>query len=173
MRLISRQGVVKIGPRDFENIYRQYFDPVYRFALSLTLDDNLAEEITQETFFKALQSIDGYRGESGIKTWLCSIARNLFLSEKRRKKPQSLDETEERRDDADGPEERAVARAEAARLHLLLHELPEPYKEVFTLRVFAQLSFAEIGRLFGKNENWACVVFHRARKKLHEKEDMS
>ena len=70
-----------MSEQDFERIYRQYFDPVYRFVLSLTPDKDLAEEITQETFFKALRSIDGYRGESSGRTWLCSIAKNAFLSE--------------------------------------------------------------------------------------------
>ncbi|MCR4962842.1 MAG: sigma-70 family RNA polymerase sigma factor [Firmicutes bacterium] len=160
-----------MSEQDFEQIYRRYFQPVYRFALSLTQDQRQAEEITQETFFKALQSLGKYRGESSLQTWLCSIAKNVFLSERRKKKTESLDSLAERRDEAAGPEEQALAHAESIRLHRLLHQLPEPYKEVFSLRVFAQLSFGEIGALFGKSENWACVVFHRARNKLQQKED--
>jgi len=158
--------------KSFEEIYRTYFDPVYRFALSLTRDADQAEEITQETFFKALRSLDTYRGESAIQTWLCAIAKNVFLSQQRRKRPEPLEELTERSDGAPGPEERTVARMESARLHQALHDLPEPYKEVFTLRVFAQLSFREIGALFGKTENWACVVYHRARAKMRDAEEL-
>lgn len=109
---------------------------------------------------------------SSIKTWLCTIAKNTFLSEQRKKKAESLDELTERVDESAGPEEQAITHTESIHLHRLLHDLPEPYKEVFSLRVFAQLSFREIGSLFGKSENWACVVFHRARTKLKNKEDV-
>ena len=160
-----------MNDREFEELYRKYFDPVYRFALSLTSDEHWAEEITQSTFFKALRSIDGFRGECGVKTWLCTIAKNLFLSEQRKKKTEPLEELSELPDGAAGPEEETLTRDESIRLHRRLHALPEPYKEVFSLRVFAQLSFREIGSLFGKNENWACVVYHRARQKLQKKED--
>jgi RNA polymerase sigma-70 factor (ECF subfamily) len=155
----------------FDKIYRQYFDPVYRYVLSLTPDEHRAEEITQETFFKALRALDGFRGECSLKTWLCTIAKNVFVSDQRRKKPLSLEESGDSPDRAAGPEELAVEHAEALRLHKALHALPEPYREVFSLRVFAALSFREIGELFGKTENWACVVYHRARAKLQEKED--
>ena len=66
--------------REFEALYREYFDPVYRYALGLTRDVHAAEELTQETFFKAMQSIDGFRGDCRVQTWLCSLAKNKFLS---------------------------------------------------------------------------------------------
>ena len=156
---------------DFDQIYQNYFDPVYRYVLSISENSAVAEEITQETFFKALESIDAFRGESSMKTWLCSIAKHIFLSQQRKRKPVSLEDLAERRNESAGPEEQALLRADSLRLHRLLHTLPEPYKEVFSLRVFAQLGFREIGALFGKNENWACVVFHRARVKLSHMED--
>ena len=159
--------------KDFERVYRTYFDPVYRYALALTRDVHDAEELTQETFFKAMQAIDGFRGDSGVKTWLCGIAKNAFLSEKRRKQPEPLDELPERPDEAASPEALALERDDSRRLHRILHELPEPYKEVFSLRVFGQLSFRDIGELFGKTDNWACVVYHRARGKIREKEELS
>ena len=126
-----------------------------------------AEELTQETFFKALQAIDGFRGECGLKTWLCGIAKNKFPSQQRQKKPEPLDELPETRDPGVGPESAVLCKDESMRLHRLLHELPEPYKEVFSLRVFGQLGFREIGQLFGKTENWACVTFHRAKAKIN------
>ena len=153
--------------REFEELYRENFDLVYRYALGLTGDVHAAEELTQETFFKALQAIDGFRGECGLKTWLCGIAKNKFISQQRQKKPEPLDELPETRDPGESPESAALRRDESMRLHRLLHELPEPYKEVFSLRVFGQLGFREIGQLFGKTENWACVTFHRAKAKIN------
>ena len=153
--------------REFEELYRENFDLVYRYALGLTQDVHAAEELTQETFFKALQAIDGFRGECGLKTWLCGIAKNKFLSQQRQKKPEPLDELPETQDPGVGPESAVLCKDESMRLHRLLHELPEPYKEVFSLRVFGQLGFREIGQLFGKTENWACVTFHRAKAKIN------
>ena len=155
-----------MNEKDFERIYRDYFDTVYRYALALTRDVHAAEELTQETFFKAMQAIDGFRGDSSVKTWLCGIAKNAFLSDQRKKRPEALDEQPERADEAAGPEALALDRDESRRIHRALHALPEPYKEVFSLRVFGQLSFRDIGELFGKTDNWACVVYHRARAKI-------
>ena len=153
--------------REFEELYRENFDQVYRYALGLTRDVHAAEELTQETFFKALQAIDGFRGECGLKTGLCGIAKHKFISQQRQKKPEPLEELPETRDPGEGPESAVLCKDESMRLHRLLHELPEPYKEVFSLRVFGQLGFREIGALFGKTENWACVTFHRAKAKIN------
>ena len=154
---------------DFDQIYQNCFDPVYRYVLSLSGNPAAAEEITQETFFKALQSLDQFQGRSSLKSWLCAIARNQWLSEQRKKKVQPVDETADFADTSAGPEEKIVCRDESMRIHRLLHHLDEPYREVFTLRTLGQLSFRDIGELFGKSENWACVVYHRARIKLKEK----
>ena len=158
-----------MNEKDFERIYREQFDTVYRYALALTRDVHAAEELTQETFFKALQGIDAFRGECSLKTWLCGIAKNTFLSECRRKQSEPLDELPERADEGALPETLALEKDESMRVHRALHALPEPYKEVFSLRVFGQLSFRDIGELFGKTENWACVVYHRARGKIRAK----
>ena len=154
---------------DFDQIYQNCFDPVYRYVLSLSGNPAAAEEITQETFFKALQSLDQFQGRSNLKSWLCAIARNQWLSEQRKKKVQPVDETADLAETSAGPEEKIVCRDESMRIHRLLHHLDEPYREVFTLRTLGQLSFRDIGELFGKSENWACVVYHRARIKLKEK----
>ena len=104
-----------------------------------------------------------------MKSWLCAIARNTWLSEQRKRKPQPIDEAASLPDTAVGPEESIVRKDERMRVHRLLHRLDEPYREVFTLRALGQLSFRDIGELFGKSENWACVVYHRARAKIKEK----
>ena len=153
----------------FDLVYREYFDPVYRYALSLSGDAHAAEEITQETFFKAMRALDRFRGESSLKSWLFSIARNAWISELRRKKAAPLEQAEEAPDPGAGLEEALMNREDGLRIHRLLHDLPEPYREVFTLRALGQLGFRDIGELFGKSENWACVVYHRARAKIKEK----
>ena len=152
--------------KPFDEIYQSYFDPVYRYVLSLSGDPHTAEEITQETFFKALRSLHQFRGDSSIKSWLCAIARNIWISEQRKKKAQPIDEVTALPDPGISPEESIVRQDESMRIHRLLHRLDEPYREVFTLRALGQLSFRDIGELFGKSENWACVVYHRARARL-------
>ncbi|MBE6996384.1 MAG: sigma-70 family RNA polymerase sigma factor [Ruminococcaceae bacterium] len=150
---------------DFEEIYRQYFADVYQYALALSRDETMAEEVTQETFFRALSAIDNFHGDCQLRVWLCQIARNRYLSLCREKK--HFAELAEEPGDP-GLEEGFADRDTARRLHRLLHNLSEPYKEVFSLRTFGELPFSQIGELFGKTENWARVTYFRARQKLKE-----
>lgn len=148
---------------DYQEIYSLYFQDVYKYVLALSRDPNLAEEITQETFFKALKSLDSFQGQCKLYVWLCQIAKNTFLSYlKKHKEP----ETEEPL--AHSLEEMLLNKESAFQIHQALHNLPEPYKEVFSLRVLGELSFRQIGLLFGKTENWARVTYHRARLKIKE-----
>ena len=156
-------------PESFNEIYQTYFGPVYRYMLSLSRDPHAAEEVTQAAFFRALRSLDRFRGDSSLKSWLCAIARNIWISENRKKKARPIEEAEQLPDTALGPEESLARRDESMRVHRLLHELEEPYREVFTLRTLGQLSFRDIGEIFGKTENWACVTYHRARVKIMRK----
>ena len=151
---------------DFEEVYNLYFRDVYKYALSLTRDTAMAEEITQETFFKALKSIDRFDGRCKLYVWLCQIAKNTHLSLcRRRKYEEALDE--ETADDGIEPD--MIAREESLAIHRILHTMPEPYKEVFSLRTFGELSFAQIADLFGKTESWARVTYHRAKLQIKEK----
>jgi len=156
----------------FEHIYRAYFGRVYHYLLSLCRDHHLAEELTADTFFKALRSLQDFRGDSDPGTWLCVIARNLYISHLRKQQPtQSLEDLPDV--PAPGAPDPAILAEQQdglMGLYARLHRLAEPYKEVFLLRVLGQLSFRQIGQLFGKTENWACVTYHRARKKLQEEE---
>ena len=152
---------------DFEAVYQAYFRDVYRYALALCRDAALAEEITQETFFKALEHMDQFDGKSKRSVWLCSIARNTYYSMLRKEKYIQKEPTAVLPGGVD-PEQRLLNREQAATAHRLLHSLPEPYREVFSLRTFAQLSFKQIAQLFGKTESWARVTYHRARLKIKE-----
>ena len=164
---------------DIEKLYREYFTPVYRYTLSLVHDPDMAEEITQETFFRALKKINDYRGEASLKVWLCQIARNLsFDSLKRQSKTTALTKQDDESDDYElpagsesDPEEQLLRKQTAMKIHRILHDLKEPYKEVFQLRTFGDLSFAEIGELFGKSESWARVTYYRSRMMIKEELD--
>ena len=149
-------------------LYEAYYMRVFSYVMTLAKDRSHAEEITQETFFRAFSRKAGFRGDADEATWLCAIARNLFLDERRR---QGRNEPipEELPDRGKSVEQAAVDRDASFRIHLALHALEEPYREVFELRVFGELNFREIGMIFEKTENWARVTYHRARLKLQER----
>ena len=152
---------------EFEQIYRAYFQDVYRYLRSLTRDDSLAEELTSQTFFKALEALDSFRGGCDLRVWLCQIAKNCFYTAARRRNRQA-DAPLEMIPDPGDMEQKLLDRETAMELHRLLHQLAEPYKEVFWMRTFGELSFAEIGRFWGKSDSWARVTYHRAKLKSRE-----
>ena len=131
--------------------------------LALSRDPSLAEEITQEAFFKALKSLDSFQGQCKLYVWLCQIAKNTYLSYLKKHKEPEKEETL-----ASSLEEMMLDKESVFLIHQALHNLPEPYKEVFSLRVLGELSFRQIGLLFGKTENWARVTYHRARLTIKE-----
>ena len=156
---------------NIEELYRTYFDIVYRYIRSISQDGSLAEEVTQETFFKALEKIDQLRGDCDVRVWLCQIAKNTLYDHLKKQKKQLLgDEKLEKAESAGGEllEEKLAQRSQAMEIHKVLHRLSEPYKEVFSLRTFGELNFREIGMLFVKSENWARVTYYRARVKIRE-----
>ena len=156
---------------DCEKLYNSYYMQVYSYAVSLAKNRELAEEITQNTFYKAVSAKSKFKGESDELTWLCSIAKNLYYDEMRNSQ-RMADISEISELPSDENVERAVADSDMAfRIHLVLHRLDEPYKEVFQLRVFGELSFAQIATIFGKTETWARVTYHRAKLKIQERMD--
>ena len=151
---------------EFEEVYQLYFQDVYKYMLSLTQDEHIAEEITQETFFKALRSINQFNGRCKLYVWLCQIAKNTYFTHYQRSIKSEQLSSATLHDDS--LEERMAERETAFEIHKILHALPNPYKEVFSLRTFGELSFRQIGELFGKTEGWARVTYHRARLKIKE-----
>lgn len=136
--------------------------------MTIIKNQTSAEEITQNAFFKAMTAKNQFQGRSSELSWLCGIAKHLAIDECRKNKRfQELDETILTA--AVNIETAAEDKDTALRVHLVLHELQEPYKEVFQLRVFGELSFSQIGVIFGKTENWARVTYHRARLKIQER----
>ena len=152
-------------------LYETCYMRVFSYVMTLAGDRSLAEELTQETFYRAFTRQREFRGESDEVTWLCTIAKNFFLDEKRRS-DRNEPITETLPDTGKGIEQAAADRDSSFRIHMALHALEEPYREVFELRVFGELSFREIGMIFGKTENWSRVTYHRARLKLQERMDV-
>ena len=173
-------------PDSFAEIYKKYFHYIYLYALSLTQDEHLAEEITQETLCRAMEHWETFDGEYKIQTWLCTIARNYYYSICRKEKridcsrdlfssPEPLHKspTASLSDTTTGrppllPEQALLNQESAMEIHRILHKMEDPYKEVFELHIFAELTYKQIGELFGKTEGWARTVYYRAKLKIQE-----
>lgn len=152
------------------DIYSEYFHDIYLYTMSLSKNTSIAEEITQETFFRAMRSLNKFKGESDIKVWLCSIAKNTLSDYYRKEKKICPDNFEQKNIPDDiSIEDSLEDKNTSFEIHKILHEMTEPHKEVFTLRVFGELSFSQIGEVFGKTESWARVTFHRAKLKIINK----
>ena len=152
---------------DMREVYRQHAQTVYKFLLAKTRDEHLAEELTQETFYQAVKSVDRFDGTCKVSVWLCQIAKHLWyqsLRKQKRETPLSPEDMPE----APGPsaEERLLEQEGRMDLLRLVHGLPEPTREVVYLRAFGGLSFREIGDVCGKTETWARVTFYRSKEKL-------
>lgn len=147
---------------DFERICGTEYQTVKRFLLRLAGDEALADELTQETFYQALRQWKSFRGACSPSTWLCAIAKRLYFQYCRRPPPTPVESLPEEADFTD----HLLDKERRLQLHRLLHGLPEPYREVVTLRTFGDLTHAEIGALFGKNDAWARSVYYRGRQQL-------
>ena len=152
---------------DYEKMYKTYYMEVYSYVITIVKNSYLAEEITQEVFFKVIKSNAAHRGDASEFTWLCAIAKNACMDELRKQSKRG-----------DSPKE-IVADTNVAQMledkyttlqiHQVLHKMEEPYKEVLQLRIFGELSFKEIGLIFGKSESWSRVTYHRGRLKIQER----
>lgn len=152
---------------DFESIYQSCFTDVFLYLRSLSSNGDIAEELTQETFSKALRAIDRFDGKTDIRAWLFTIAKNAYISYLRKQKHMSQSDFPQDVPDSRTHFSESIAdEASAFLIHRFLHDMKEPYKEVFTLRVFGELSFEKIGALFSKSDGWARVTYYRARKQI-------
>ena len=157
-----------------DQMYRKHSRMIYAFLLSRTGEASLAEELTQETFYQAVKSLDSFKGQSSASTWLCGIANNVWLAYLRKQKRSgeifSSDEDEAclTSSYAESPEDNFIRKADNLTLMQALHEIKEPMREVLYLRLMGELSFREIGQIMGQSENWARVTFYRGKTKLIE-----
>lgn len=155
---------------DFDKIYSLYFKDVYLYILRLSGNEHIAEEITSLTFYKALKSIDKFRGDCEIRVWLFQIAKNCYYTYlEKNKRIESLDPNGHIVDGEKNLVDTLEDKDTAKQIQKILHKMDNPYKEVFMWRVYAEMSFKDIGRIFSKNENWACVTYHRAKKFIIER----
>jgi len=155
-----------------EEIYETYKSQVRGFLYRLCQNEMLADELTQETFFQALEGWNQYRGQGAILTWLCGIAKHLYYHTMR--KPDTIPYDDNIEDPTDFVD-KLVRHDQALSIHRVLHSLDEPYHEVFMLRTFCEMSHKEIGNLFSKSESWSRVTYYRARQILFDalkKEDI-
>ncbi len=149
-----------------DEIYQKYAKMVYKYLLSMTHNADLAEELTQETFYQAIKSIDRFDKSCSISTWLCAIAKNQFFVYQRKHPP--LEDFDTCREASSSAEEKAIGALSRVELIKKLHLCPEPFRELLYLRIFGNLSFKEIGEIMGKTENWARVTFYRGKERLRK-----
>lgn len=156
---------------DFDKLYEKHAEQVYRFLLRLCQDTHLAQDLTQDTFLKAMENIDTFDNRCKFSTWLCQIAKNAFYDHRRKVGRHSEEELPE--DDSlvsdESMEDDVLDRQAAQEIRKCIHRLPEPYKEVFLLRFYGDLIYREIGEIFGKSEVWARVTYLRGREMLKER----
>lgn len=152
--------------QSMDEIYKEYARTVYKYLLSLTHDSDLAEELTQETFYQAIRSIERFDGSCAISTWLCAIAKNqLFSYQRKHPAMDSLEAYDKIEESAESDVFDSLNRVELLKR---LHSCPEPVREILYLRIFGNLSFKEIGEIMGRTENWARVTFYRGKEKLRK-----
>lgn len=155
--------------QSIEKVYKEYFETVNKYLFCLTHDNDISEELTQETFYKAVKKIDTYKGNSKISVWLCQIAKNTWYDWCRKnKRLVNMEENLFNIQDIDTAEEKVIANEEKISLYKKMQKLDEKTREVLYLRITGELSFKEIATILNKTENWARVTFYRGKNHLKE-----
>ena len=155
--------------QDIEKIYEEYFETVNKYLFCLTKNYDIAEELIQETFYRAVKKIGTYKGDCKISVWLCQIAKNLWYDQCRKNK-KIVNKEYELLDmkGKDSVEEQIISNDEKITLYKKMQKLDEKTREVIYLRITGELSFKEIGDILNKSETWARVTFYRGKQKMKE-----
>ena len=156
--------------QNIEKIYEEHFETVNKYLFCLTHNNDISEELTQETFYKAIEKINTYKGDCKISVWLCQIAKNLWYDQCRRnRKIINVEKTELFDSETlDTLEEQIILNDEKISLYKKMQNLDIITREVIYLRITGELSFKEIGTILNKTETWARVTFYRGKKQLKE-----
>lgn len=157
--------------QNIEDVYKEHSKLVYKYLFCLTHNSELAEELTQDTFVYAIKSIENFKNNCKMSTWLCQIAKHLWYKEikkARRTNTIHIDEISRSIESEENIEDKIIKRDERERLYKKIESLPEEIKEIVYLRIVGELSFKQIGEMLGKNENWARVTFYRGKEKMKE-----
>ncbi|MDE6312949.1 MAG: sigma-70 family RNA polymerase sigma factor [Lachnospiraceae bacterium] len=149
-----------------EEMYQKNATMIYKYLCSLTQDSQLAEELTQETFFQAMKGIDNFRGDCKISVWLCQIAKRLWYKELQKRNRQEIVELDDSIPSKEDVEHHCLKKMEKVEIFRFMHQLDDVTKEVMYLRLAGDLQFSEIGDILGKTENWARVTYYRGKQKL-------
>ncbi len=152
---------------DFQQMFSQNYDFIHRYLRKLCRDEDLAEELTQETFFRAYMNLSSLRDQRKLTVWLCQIGKNAYFAwYNAQKKQTALDETFPSDQD---PERDYLQKELTGAAMEALEQLDEPYKQVMILSVFGEISLKEISEIYGKSESWARVTFYRGKQKILER----
>ncbi len=154
---------------EFEKLFNENSGFVFKYLMKMTQNVSLSEELTQETFFRAYMNYSSLRNKKKASVWLCQIAKNTYFAwYNEHKKKESIDHLETV-SGSENIEDMFIQKELSQKALLCLHQLEEPYKEVFMLSVFGGFSLKDISSIFGKSESWARVTFYRAKQKLIER----
>lgn len=156
--------------QNIEEICKKYYSLVYKYLFCLTHNEEISKDLTQETFYKVVKKIDTYKGESKLSVWICEIAKNLWYDELRRNKRRVKQEKVEEISSEENLESNYINKEEIEEFYKRIDNLDEVTKKIIFLRIDGELSFKEIGEVFGKTETWARVTFYRGKQKLKEEE---
>ena len=154
--------------QDIEQIYNQYFDTVNKYLFCLTHNNDIAEDLTQETFCRALKNLNKFKGECKISVWLCQIAKNIWYDYYRKNKNITVEEELLNIPDLTTPEDETISKDEKLLLYQKMQKLNKETREVIYLRITGELSFKEIGTILNRTETWARVTFYRGKNQLKE-----
>lgn len=150
---------------DIEKIYRIYFDDLYRFLLYLCKNKEVAQDICSESFIRAMKNIENIE-DSKVKSYLFQIGKNTYYNYyKKNKRLLLTDKIEDFDQELESFEKDLLYKENLSNLDRAIESLENPYKDVVKLRL-NDLSFKEIGEIYKKNQNWSCVIYHRAKEKL-------
>ncbi len=154
---------------ELKELYQEYALPVKKYVLSLCRNETIAEDVVADTFYKAIKNIDSFQGGK-VLTWLCTIAKHTYFDYVKKKEYSNLaltgELTEQIPDEQLQPEQAMLQKEDRTQLYRMLQKLSSEERDVVYLRIFADLSFREIGDILGKSENWARVIFYRSKNKL-------
>ena len=155
---------------DFERIFIDNKDFIFKYLMKLTNNHSLSEELAEETFFRAYINFSSLRDKEKAPVWLCQIAKNTYYGWCRQEKNiGAFEEGLESIESSYNIEEEYVQKELSQRAMAALEQLDNPWKDVIKLSVFGGLSLSEISKAYGKSESWARVTFYRAKQKLLEK----
>ena len=158
----------KMRNHKIEKIYNEYYPIVYKYLCCITNSQDLAEDLTQETFYKMIRHIDSFKGNCKLSSWLCEIAKNLWYDELRKNKRKTMIIQNIKESSQENIEENFIHKEELSITYQKMNQLDKETKRVMYLRIHSELSFKEIGQILGKTENWARVTFYRGKKKVKE-----